>query len=152
MLRHAALLRFDFSKEHSVTITRVTRIDELGKMLALTINRCTLRRSNIHALPPYRNRSTKWNSRNRHNTAQRRESDTTKGIWNISLTVMINYQNFASLWIYSSPGILKATKQSVSETGSFSIQRWIEEDSYSVGPLERANLSHLFPAGYTSSS
>jgi hypothetical protein len=44
MLRLEALVRTYVSEEHSITIIRVTRIDELGKMLAVSSNRCMLPR------------------------------------------------------------------------------------------------------------
>jgi hypothetical protein len=43
MLRHVALIRTDVSEELSASIIRVTRIDELGTMLAVTSNRRTCR-------------------------------------------------------------------------------------------------------------
>jgi hypothetical protein len=39
MLRHVALVRSDVSEEFSAYIIRVTRIGELGTMLAVTSNR-----------------------------------------------------------------------------------------------------------------
>jgi hypothetical protein len=42
MLRHVALVRTDVSEELSASIIRVTRIGELGTMLAITSNRHTL--------------------------------------------------------------------------------------------------------------
>jgi hypothetical protein len=39
MLRRLALVRTDVSEELSASIIRVTRIDELGKTLAVTSNR-----------------------------------------------------------------------------------------------------------------
>jgi hypothetical protein len=42
MLRRVALVRTDVSEERSATFIRVTRIGELGTMLAVTSNRCTL--------------------------------------------------------------------------------------------------------------
>jgi hypothetical protein len=39
MLRHVALVRTDVSEELSASIIRVTRIGELGTMLAITSNR-----------------------------------------------------------------------------------------------------------------
>jgi hypothetical protein len=38
MLCYVALVRTDVSEEHSISIIRVTRIDELGTMLAVTSN------------------------------------------------------------------------------------------------------------------
>jgi hypothetical protein len=43
MLRGVALVRTDVSEELSASIIRVTRIAELGKTLAVTSNRRTLR-------------------------------------------------------------------------------------------------------------
>jgi hypothetical protein len=45
MLHRVALVRTDVSEESSACIFRVTRIDELGTTLAVTSNRCTLRRN-----------------------------------------------------------------------------------------------------------
>jgi hypothetical protein len=45
MLRPVALERTDVSEELSASIIRVTRIGELGTTLAVTSNRCTLRRT-----------------------------------------------------------------------------------------------------------
>jgi hypothetical protein len=45
MLRHVALVRTDVSEELSASVIRVTRIGELGTMLALTSNPGTLRRN-----------------------------------------------------------------------------------------------------------
>jgi hypothetical protein len=45
MLRSVALLRTDISEELTAPLIRVTRICELGTMLAVTSNRCTLRRN-----------------------------------------------------------------------------------------------------------
>jgi hypothetical protein len=45
MLRRVALVRTDVSEELSVSIIRVTRIGELGTMLAVTSNRRMLRRN-----------------------------------------------------------------------------------------------------------
>jgi hypothetical protein len=39
MLRCVALVRIDVSEERSPSISRVTRIGELGMMLAITINK-----------------------------------------------------------------------------------------------------------------
>jgi hypothetical protein len=44
MLRHVAFVRTDVSEELSPSIIRVTRIGELGTMLAVSSNRRTLRR------------------------------------------------------------------------------------------------------------
>jgi hypothetical protein len=43
MLRRIALVRTDVSEELSASFIRVTRIGELGTMLAVTSNRRTLR-------------------------------------------------------------------------------------------------------------
>jgi DNA-binding TFAR19-related protein (PDSD5 family) len=48
MLRRVALVRTDLSKELSAYIIRLTRIGELGT-LAVTSNRCMLRRNSQHA-------------------------------------------------------------------------------------------------------
>jgi hypothetical protein len=40
MLRRVALRRTNVSKEHSASIIKVTRISELGTMLALTSKSC----------------------------------------------------------------------------------------------------------------
>jgi hypothetical protein len=45
ILRHAALVRTDVSEELGASSIRVTRIGELGAMLAVTSNRRTLRRN-----------------------------------------------------------------------------------------------------------
>jgi hypothetical protein len=45
MLRGVALVGTDVSEEHSATIIRVTRLGELGRTLAVTSNRCKLRRN-----------------------------------------------------------------------------------------------------------
>jgi hypothetical protein len=47
MLRRVAIVRTDVSEEISASIIRVTRIGELGTMLAITSNRRTLRRNII---------------------------------------------------------------------------------------------------------
>jgi hypothetical protein len=44
MLRRVALVRTDVSEERSASFIRVTRIAELGTMLAVTSNRPTLQR------------------------------------------------------------------------------------------------------------
>jgi hypothetical protein len=46
MLRHVVLVT-DVSKELSASFIRVTRIGELGTTLAVTSNRCTLRRNTL---------------------------------------------------------------------------------------------------------
>jgi hypothetical protein len=48
MLRRVTLVRSDVSEERSASIIRVTRIGELGAMLAITSNRSTLRRNTAH--------------------------------------------------------------------------------------------------------
>jgi hypothetical protein len=45
MLRRVALVRTDVPEELSVSFIRVTGIGELGTTLAITSNRCTLRRN-----------------------------------------------------------------------------------------------------------
>jgi hypothetical protein len=45
MLHRVALVRTEVSEELSVSFIRVTRIGELGTRLAVTSNRCTLRRN-----------------------------------------------------------------------------------------------------------
>jgi GTP cyclohydrolase II len=45
MLHHVALVRTDVSEELNASIIRVTRIRELGTMLAITSNQCTLQRN-----------------------------------------------------------------------------------------------------------
>jgi hypothetical protein len=45
MLRHVALVRTDVSEELSASFSRMIRIGELGTTLAVTSNRCTLRRN-----------------------------------------------------------------------------------------------------------
>jgi hypothetical protein len=45
MLRRVALVRTDVSEELSASFIRLTRIGELGTMLAVTSNRRTLRRN-----------------------------------------------------------------------------------------------------------
>jgi hypothetical protein len=45
MLRHVALVRTDLSEEPNTSIIRVTRIGELGTMLAVTNDQHTLRRN-----------------------------------------------------------------------------------------------------------
>jgi hypothetical protein len=51
MLRRVALVKTDVSEEISASIIRVTRIDELGTTLAVTINRRTLRRNTASVVP-----------------------------------------------------------------------------------------------------
>jgi hypothetical protein len=48
VLRRVALVRTDVSEELSASFIRVTRIGELGTMLAVTSNRCTLRRNEVY--------------------------------------------------------------------------------------------------------
>jgi hypothetical protein len=48
-----ALVRSDVSEEHSASIIRVIRIDELGTTLAVTSNRSTLRRNTMFLLEPH---------------------------------------------------------------------------------------------------
>jgi hypothetical protein len=45
MLPHVALVRTDVSEELSASFIRVIRIGELGTTLAVTSNRCMLRRN-----------------------------------------------------------------------------------------------------------
>jgi hypothetical protein len=45
MLRRVALVRTDISEELIASFIRLVRIGELGKTLAVTSNRCTLRRN-----------------------------------------------------------------------------------------------------------
>jgi hypothetical protein len=45
MLHSVALIRTDVSEERSASFIRVTRIGELGTTLAVSSNRCTLRRN-----------------------------------------------------------------------------------------------------------
>jgi hypothetical protein len=47
MLRHVALVRTDVSEELSASIIRMTRIGELGTMLAITSNLFMLQRNTI---------------------------------------------------------------------------------------------------------
>jgi hypothetical protein len=47
MLRRVALVRTDVPEELSASFIRVTRIGELGTVLAVTSNRCTLQRNTI---------------------------------------------------------------------------------------------------------
>jgi hypothetical protein len=47
MLRRAALVRTDVSKEPSPSIVRVTRIGELGTTLTVSSNRRTMRRNSL---------------------------------------------------------------------------------------------------------
>jgi hypothetical protein len=51
MLRRVALVRTDVSEEVSPSFIRVTRISELGTTLAVTSNRCTLRRNTQRNIP-----------------------------------------------------------------------------------------------------
>jgi hypothetical protein len=50
MLGRMALIRTELLEERSASIIKVTRIGELGTMLAVTINRCRLRRNTIVTL------------------------------------------------------------------------------------------------------
>jgi hypothetical protein len=50
MLRRVALVRTDVSEKPSVSITRVTRIGELGTTLVVTSNRHTLGRNTLCVL------------------------------------------------------------------------------------------------------
>jgi hypothetical protein len=50
MLRRVGLVRTDISEELSASIIRVTRIDVLGRTLAVTGNRRMLRRNTNHSL------------------------------------------------------------------------------------------------------
>jgi hypothetical protein len=52
MSRRAALVKTDVSEERSTSIIRVTRICELGTTLAITSNKCTLRRLLVMANIP----------------------------------------------------------------------------------------------------
>jgi hypothetical protein len=54
MLRSATLVRTDVSEESSVSIIRVTKLGELGRTVAATSNRCTLRRNTMCARAPLR--------------------------------------------------------------------------------------------------
>jgi hypothetical protein len=49
MFRRVALVRTDVSAEPSASFIRVTRIGELGKILAVTSNRRTLRRNTLYS-------------------------------------------------------------------------------------------------------
>jgi hypothetical protein len=51
MLRRVALIRTDVSEVLSASFIRVTRIGELGTMLAVTSNRRMLRGSIVHSSP-----------------------------------------------------------------------------------------------------
>jgi hypothetical protein len=53
MLRHVALVETDVSEELSASFTRVTIIGELGTTLAVTSNRCTLRRNTRFLQDPH---------------------------------------------------------------------------------------------------
>jgi hypothetical protein len=53
MLRRVALVRTDVSEDLSASLIRVTRIVELGTTLAVTSNRCTLRRNTNEALSSF---------------------------------------------------------------------------------------------------
>jgi hypothetical protein len=53
MLRRVALERTDVSEELSASFIRVTRIGELGTMLAVTSNRRTLRRNTREIQEPH---------------------------------------------------------------------------------------------------
>jgi hypothetical protein len=57
MLRCVGLVRTDVSEERSASFIRVTRIGELGTMLAVTSNRRTLRRNTKC------DRKLEWNSK-----------------------------------------------------------------------------------------
>jgi hypothetical protein len=50
ILRRVALVRTDVSVELSASFIRMTRIGELGTTLAVTSNRCTLRRNTMRRL------------------------------------------------------------------------------------------------------
>jgi hypothetical protein len=50
MLRHVALVRTDVLEDLSASIIMVTRIGELGTTLAVTSNRCMLRRNTNHRI------------------------------------------------------------------------------------------------------
>jgi hypothetical protein len=62
MLRRVALIRTDVSEELTASFIRVARIGELGKTLAVTSNRSTLRRNT--EVPPKRRFLTKTTRRN----------------------------------------------------------------------------------------
>jgi hypothetical protein len=47
LLRRVALVRTDVSEDHVASIIRVTRIGGLGKTLAVTSNRSTLRKNTL---------------------------------------------------------------------------------------------------------
>jgi hypothetical protein len=47
MLQRVAFVGSDFSEKHIASIIKVANIGELGKMLVVTSNRCTLRRNII---------------------------------------------------------------------------------------------------------
>jgi hypothetical protein len=47
MLCHVAPVRTDVSEERSISIIRVTRISELGTMLAITSIQCMLQRNTV---------------------------------------------------------------------------------------------------------
>jgi hypothetical protein len=51
MLRHVALLGTDVSEELSTSFIRVTRISELGTMLAVTSNQCMVQRNTYFFAP-----------------------------------------------------------------------------------------------------
>jgi hypothetical protein len=58
MLRRVAVVRTDVSEEPSASFIRVTRIGELGKTLAATSNRRTLRRNTKSVLTRATRRNT----------------------------------------------------------------------------------------------
>jgi hypothetical protein len=56
------------------------------------------------------------------------------------------YTELLFFFTFPSSGILETRKHDVSETGSVSVLRWKGgEDTYSVGPLWKANLNHWTP-------
>jgi hypothetical protein len=50
LLRRVALVRTDVSEEPGASLISVTKICEIGTKLAVTSNRRTLQRNNIHIL------------------------------------------------------------------------------------------------------
>jgi hypothetical protein len=63
-----------------------------------------------------------------------------KGVWWWCITLRITA--FFFFKFCPSSGILENRKHNVSETGSVSVHRWRGEATYSLGPLDRANLNH----------
>jgi hypothetical protein len=131
MCKEATVRHFSLYASRGKTISR----QPLNKRVKTTSSNT---REDVHA-----NHTDDYN---KHRNFHWEKGESNKKLYRVYFVFRLKFEpnslQLLGFWTFPSSGILDTRKYDFSEAGSVSVLRWGGEDFYSVGSLERTNLSH----------